>query len=168
MITYFVNYSTWHVEYTEAESVADLLQEGEYGFRYADELNDLSTTQLVALYNAHADKPVNKFSTRAKAVERVWRLISGLTLEQRFAEETAEEEQERQQAEADGEESPKAKGQAFYKQVLAYLADGNVLCVKAYAAQTGHTEKQVRGAVDRIRANGVTYIFAGRGCIRLP
>ena len=53
-------------------------------------LNDLSLKQLAALYNAHAEKPIKRFSDRAAALRRTQALLDSIE-EQPAAEVSAEE-----------------------------------------------------------------------------
>lgn len=48
------------------------------GSPFAGKLEDLKGTELVDLYNYHADKPVNKFATKATAIERVERALENI------------------------------------------------------------------------------------------
>lgn len=155
-----------------------------------EDLNEVSTADLLAYYNSVTGKNTKQFLKRAKGMQQVWALIEPqlAQLEEAAQEETAEVAPEQAtpvtveaapatppstaEEPAEGTATAEAKAKpaglkARVDDLLAALASGP-RTVAELAEALGMEQKKVRSTIDTARRVGHTIACVGRGTFALP
>ncbi|WP_412851476.1 hypothetical protein [Ectothiorhodospira shaposhnikovii] len=155
-----------------------------------EDLNQLSTAEILAAYNEATGKNTKQFAKRAKGMQQLWAVIADKVeaaqaqAQEPEAVEAAQEEpaevapeqaesvQEHAAAPSTAEEAPAAAKPAGLRarvdELLAALAGGPKTVAEITQALGLENEKKARSLIDTARRSGYTIACVGRGTFALP
>jgi len=152
-----------------------------------EDLNQLSTAEILAAYNEATGKNTKQFAKRAKGMQQLWAVIAdkveAAQAQEPEAVEAAQEEpaevapeqaesvQEHATAPSTAEEAPAAAKPAGLRarvdELLAALAGGPKTVAEITQALGLENEKKARSLIDTARRGGYTIACVGRGTFAL-